>query len=88
MAVTGRKRILFHLSLAWPNGGPQIMLGLELRDQRDSLLYMWQSHIRVGVKFTVHVVQSFIKGHRKSGVISIQHSRLIKLAMGAQHSSI
>ena len=27
------------------------------------------------MKFTVHVVQSFIKGHRKSGVISIKHSR-------------
>ena len=26
------------------------------------------------MKFTVHVVQSFIKGHRKSGVISIKHS--------------
>ena len=23
----------------------------------------------------VHVVQSFVKGHRKSGVISIKHSR-------------
>ena len=33
-------------------------------------------NVRVGhVKFTVHVVQSFIKGHRKSGVISIKHSR-------------
>ena len=25
-------------------------------------------------KFTVHVVQSFIKGHRNSGVISIKYS--------------
>ena len=35
------------------------------------------------MKFTVHGVQSFIKGHRKSGVISIKHSgdiTLIKLA--------
>ena len=31
--------------------------------------------IAVALKFTVHVVQSFIKGHRKSGVISIKHSR-------------
>ena len=30
----------------------------------------------MALKFTVHVVQSFIKGHRKSGVISIEHSRL------------
>ena len=29
----------------------------------------------VALKFTVHVVQSFIKGHRKSGVILIKHSR-------------
>ena len=29
----------------------------------------------VALKFTVHVVQSFIKEHRKSGVISIKHSR-------------
>ena len=29
----------------------------------------------VALKFTVHGVQSFIKGHRKSGVISIKHSR-------------
>ena len=29
----------------------------------------------MALKFTVHVVQSFIKGHRKSGVISIKHSR-------------
>ena len=28
----------------------------------------------MALKFTVHVVQSFIKGHRKSGVISIKHS--------------
>ena len=27
----------------------------------------------MALKFTVHVVQSFIKGHRKSGVISIKH---------------
>ena len=31
--------------------------------------------VAVALKFTVHVVQSFIKGHRKSGVISIKHSR-------------
>ena len=31
--------------------------------------------LAVALKFTVHVVQSFIKGHRKSGVISIKHSR-------------
>ena len=43
---------------------------------------MWQSQVEneycvgeVAVKFTVYVVQSFIKGHRKSGVISIKHSR-------------
>ena len=30
--------------------------------------------VAVALKFTVHVVQSFIKGHRKSGVISIKHS--------------
>ena len=29
----------------------------------------------VALKFTVHVVQSFIKGHRKLGVLSIKHSR-------------
>ena len=29
----------------------------------------------VALKFTVHVVQSFIKEHRKSGVISIKHFR-------------
>ena len=29
----------------------------------------------VALKFTVHGVKSFIKGHRKSGVISIKHSR-------------
>ena len=31
----------------------------------------------MALKFTVHVyiVQSFIKGHRKSGVISMKHSR-------------
>ena len=29
----------------------------------------------MALKFTVHVVQSFIKGHRKSGEISIKHSR-------------
>ena len=29
----------------------------------------------MALKFTVHVVQSFIKGHRKSGVISIKYSR-------------
>ena len=29
----------------------------------------------MALKFTVDVVQSFIKGHRKSGVISIKHSR-------------
>ena len=29
----------------------------------------------VALKFTVHGVQAFIKGHRKSGVISIKHSR-------------
>ena len=28
----------------------------------------------MALKFTVHGVQSFIKGHRKSGVISIKHS--------------
>ena len=27
------------------------------------------------LKFIVHVVQSFIKGHRTSGVISKKHSR-------------
>ena len=31
--------------------------------------------VAVALKFTVQVVQSFIKGHRKSGVISIKHSR-------------
>ena len=31
--------------------------------------------VAVALKFTVHGVQSFIKGHRKSGVISIKHSR-------------
>ena len=31
--------------------------------------------VAVALKFTVHVVQSFIKGHIKSGVISIKHSR-------------
>ena len=34
----------------------------------------------MALKFTVHVVQSFIKGHRKSGVILIKYSRLIELA--------
>ena len=29
----------------------------------------------MALKFTVHVVQSFIKGYRKSGVISIKHCR-------------
>ena len=29
----------------------------------------------MALKFTVHVVQSFIKGHRKSGMFSIEHSR-------------
>ena len=29
----------------------------------------------MALKFTVHVIQSFIKGHRKSGVISIKYSR-------------
>ena len=29
----------------------------------------------MALKFTVHVVQSFIKGHRKSGVISMKHFR-------------
>ena len=29
----------------------------------------------MALKFTVHVVQSFIKGHRKLGVILIKHSR-------------
>ena len=33
------------------------------------------SAVAVALKFTVHGVQSFIKGHRKSGVISIKHSR-------------
>ena len=33
----------------------------------------WQ--VAMALKFTVHGVQSFIKGHRKSGVISIKHSR-------------
>ena len=28
---------------------------------------------KVALKFTVHGVQSIIKGHRKSGVISIKH---------------
>ena len=31
--------------------------------------------VAVALKFTVHGVQSFIKGHRKSGVIPIEHSR-------------
>ena len=31
--------------------------------------------VTVALKFTMHVVQSFIKGHRKSGVISMKHSR-------------
>ena len=31
--------------------------------------------VAVALKFIVHGVQSFIKGHRKSGVISINHSR-------------
>ena len=30
--------------------------------------------VAVVLKFTVHGVQSFIKGHKKSGVISIKHS--------------
>ena len=30
--------------------------------------------VAVALKFIVHVVQSFIKGHRKSGVISTKHS--------------
>ena len=34
-----------------------------------------QLPVAVALKFTVHGVQSFIKGHRKSGVISIKHSR-------------
>ena len=29
----------------------------------------------MALKFTVHVVQSFINGHRKYGVFSIKHSR-------------
>ena len=33
----------------------------------------------MALKFTVHVVQSFIKGHRKSGVISIKHYELAHL---------
>ena len=33
--------------------------------------------VAVALKFTVHGVQSFMKGHRKSGVISIKHSRNI-----------
>ena len=33
----------------------------------------------VALKFTVHVVKSFIKGHRKSGVISLE-IQLIELA--------
>ena len=38
-----------------------------------ALLYvMLHSQRPIG---SVHVVQSFIKGHRKSGVISIKHSR-------------
>ena len=31
--------------------------------------------VAVALKFTVHGVQSFIKGHRKSRVISMKHSR-------------
>ena len=31
--------------------------------------------VAVALKFTVPIVQSFIKGHRKSGVISIKYSR-------------
>ena len=31
----------------------------------------------MALKFTVHGVQSFIKGHRKSGVISTKDSREI-----------
>ena len=34
----------------------------------------------MALKFTVHVVRSFIKGNRKCGVIPIKHSRDIKLA--------
>ena len=30
----------------------------------------------MALKFTVHVVQLFIKGHRKSGVILIKHFRI------------
>ena len=42
--------------------------------------------VAVALKFTVHVVQSFIKGHRKSGVISIKHSRdITKLVIELTH---
>ena len=40
-----------------------------------SLKYATASIVAMTLKFTVHVVQSFMKGHRKSGVISIKHSR-------------
>ena len=33
------------------------------------------------INFTVHVVNSFIKGRRKSGVISIKYSRDITKAL-------
>ena len=42
----------------------------------------------MALKFTVHVVQSFIKGHRKSGVISIKHSRDITNRISLLYSEI
>ena len=36
---------------------------------------IYVQYVAVALKFTVHGVQSFIKGHRKSGVISMKHSR-------------
>ena len=37
-------------------------------------VYRGSSRVAVALKYTVHGVQSFIKGHRKSEVISIKHS--------------
>ena len=40
----------------------------------------------MALKFTVHVVQAFIKGHRKSGVISIKHSRDITSPLTVEYN--
>ena len=46
------------------------------RKRRESYIRIFRQLLPVAValKFIVHVVQSFIKGHRKSGVISMKHS--------------